>query len=45
MSSSAGATEGKLSSIMKLDVEDTVKPSGQLELLQDQELPEELLLL
>lgn len=30
---------------MKLDVEDTVKPSGQLELLQDQELPEELLLL
>lgn len=30
---------------MKLDVEDTVKASGQLELLQDKELPKELLLL
>lgn len=36
MSSSAGATEGKLSSIVKLYVEDTVKRSGQLMLLQDQ---------
>lgn len=36
MGSSAGATEGKLGSIMKLYVDNTVKPSGQLELLQDQ---------
>lgn len=28
--------ERKFGSIMKLCVEDTVKPSGQLELLQDQ---------
>lgn len=28
--------EGKLGSIMKLCVENSVKPSGQLELLQDQ---------
>lgn len=34
--SSAGVTEGKLGSIMELYVEDTVEPSGQLELLQDQ---------
>lgn len=36
LSSSAGATEGKLGSAMKLYVEDTVKLSGQLELVQDQ---------
>jgi len=31
---SSSATEGELGSIMKLLVEDTAKPSGQLELLQ-----------
>lgn len=33
MNSTAGATEGKLGSIMEMYVEDTVEPSGQLELL------------
>lgn len=36
MNSSAGGTEGKLASIVELYVEDTVEPSGQLELLWDQ---------
>lgn len=36
MNFSAGATEGKLGSVTELCVEDTVEPSVQLELLQDQ---------
>lgn len=36
MNSSAGATEGKLGNIMVVYVEDTVEPSGLLELLWDQ---------
>lgn len=45
MNSIAGATEGKLGSIMEVCVEDTVEPSGQIELLRDQAAAKESWLL